>query len=477
MKFLKIIIEYENYVKQFDFFDKTLIFSDDNSVGKSTLLRLLFYGLGYPIPGTYGIKFQKANVKVIFERDGKQYMTKRENDYIEIYNDNKFIASESLNGNNDAWYSYIWGIDSIRVLRNILGAIYMDQDKGWTLLNRGKVIGNIRFNIRDLLIGLSKEEKNLDASLNELDEQKRTLNQTRQLRMLKESATKYKDKSIESIREKDNDELNDKYKNLKLKSSFLRKELAKVKKNIHDEKGLINYLLSLNIVVKDGNRKIVINKDNLLNFNNNIDFLKQKSAIMQEDIEDLHQQLSDVKKELERETTNLFSEQDVVERTFNDIASIDINNSVLEARELELRASISKLNNEIENDFTDNNELIEETRNWINIFAKKLNILDVVEGKKYIFTRDLKSISGTIYYKVVFSFKMAYIKTIEKHTGLNLPIVLDSPSGREVTDRNISDVIEIINDYFVDNQIIIASINKYDLNNVKEIKIYKNLLS
>ncbi|WP_368791275.1 hypothetical protein AB3Z09_04000 [Companilactobacillus farciminis] len=476
MKFLKLIIQYDNNIKQFNFSNKTLIFSSDNSVGKSTLLRLLLYGVGYPIPGTVGIKFHKANIQVVFERDNNKYTTKREDKYIEIYKENKFIASEVLDGNDDAWLSYIWGIDSVRVLRNILGAIYMDQDKGWTLLNRGKVIGNIRFNIRDLLIGLSKKEKNLDSILNELDEQKRTLKQTRQLRALGDSASSYKDISIESMREKNDTKLIDKYKNLKLKRTFSKRELNKVKKNIHNEKGLRDYLLSLNIMVSNGKQNIVVNEENLLNFNDNIDFLKQKSAILQEDIEEIDSQISGIKRELEQGVSNLFSEKDIVARTFNDIASIDINDSILEARESELIDSISKLNSKVESDFIDNNELIEETRSWINVFAKKLGILDVVKDKKYIFTRDLKSISGTIYYKVVFSFKMAYIKTIEKHAGILLPIILDSPSGREVTNRNISEVIEILNDYFEDNQIIIASINKYDLKNVKEIKIKKRLL-
>ncbi len=31
----------------------------------------------------------------------------------------------------------------------------MDQEKGWTLLNRGIVIGSIRFNIEELIRGLS----------------------------------------------------------------------------------------------------------------------------------------------------------------------------------------------------------------------------------------------------------------------------------------------------------------------------------
>ena len=86
-------------------------------------------------------------------------------------------------------------------------------------------------------------------------------------------------------------------------------------------------------------------------------------------------------------------------------------------------------------------------------------------------THDIKSISGTQYYKVVFSFKMAYIKVIEKYTNVKLPVVLDSPSGREVTQANIKKVIDIVNKYFEDNQIIIASIYDYKLNGKKKIKI------
>lgn len=142
-------------------------------MGKSTLLRLLLYGVGYPIPGTYSLKFDKVSTQVIFEREGNRYIVNRINNYIEIYIEDEFISSRTLTGDDESWFTYIWGIDSVRVLRNILGAIYMDQDKGWTLLNRGKVIGNIRFNIRDLLIGLSKSGKSLDGDLVRLENQKK----------------------------------------------------------------------------------------------------------------------------------------------------------------------------------------------------------------------------------------------------------------------------------------------------------------
>ncbi|KAF0375170.1 hypothetical protein [Pediococcus acidilactici] len=471
MRFLNLLLNYDGKTKNIKLFDKTLIYSKENSVGKSTLLRLMFYSLGYPIPGTYGLKFKKINTEILFERDGEKYIVKRNDNYIEIYKGLRFIHSCTLTGHDDSWFTYIWGIDSIRVLKNILGAIYMDQDKGWTLLNRGKVIGNIRFNVRDLLIGLSKKGNDFENELVRLDEEQKLLNKTRQLQELAKTTEEFKNSSIGELREPQDEQLNNRYKNLKLQRKVVSKKINDIKKNISNEQGLKKYLVSLNMMVEVNDKAIVINENNLLNFKDNIEFLKQKSADLQEDKEKIEYEISVVKNKLEDRVSSLFNETDVIDKTLQDISNINIDNSILDAREDELRKSISQLNERIEDKFVDSNELIDETKGWINLFADKLGVSNVVQNKKYIFTRDIKSISGTIYYKVVFSFKMAYIKTIEKYTGIILPIVLDSPSGREVTNRNITEVIEILNEYFLKNQIIIASIKKYKLEGVKEIDL------
>ena len=53
MKLLKIQIEKGFFSKAFTFSRfMNLIYSEKNSVGKTTLLRLIFWGLGYEIPST-----------------------------------------------------------------------------------------------------------------------------------------------------------------------------------------------------------------------------------------------------------------------------------------------------------------------------------------------------------------------------------------------------------------------------------------
>ncbi|WP_440970064.1 hypothetical protein ACSS6N_21375 [Peribacillus frigoritolerans] len=72
---------------------------------------------------------------------------------------------------------------------------------------------------------------------------------------------------------------------------------------------------------------------------------------------------------------------------------------------------------------------------------------------------------------------MAYILEIQRFLGIKLPIVLDSPSGREVDQENIQETMNILMEDFHENQVIIASIYKYkELDPLQTIKINNLLL-
>lgn len=273
---------------------------------------------------------------------------------------------------------------------------------------------------------------------------------------------------------KDTDK-NIQYKNLKVKISYLKRKIKTLQKQISQQEGLKNYLYGLHMIVKDvqGNEIFVTKQNkNLVSFEDNISFLKMQLTFLKTSLNETKQEFHKVDLALDRETENLFSNQDVVKNTVTALSNIKIDVQSLENRKDELDKNIKDLNDQLSDLFMKDNPLIEKTQNWIFKFAKELGVLDVVKSRKeYLFTRDLKSISGTIYYKVVFSFKMAYIKIIEEVTGVKLPIVLDSPSGREVTERNIEAVISILNDHFNENQIVIASINSYNLKNATYIEL------
>lgn len=78
-----------------------------------------------------------------------------------------------------------------------------------------------------------------------------------------------------------------------------------------------------------------------------------------------------------------------------------------------------------------------------------------------VLTRKLKELSGTIFHLVVFSFKISYVKLVFEKTGCALPLIIDSPHGREVEASHVAKMMEILQRDFSNHQIILATI--YDL--------------
>ena len=72
---------------------------------------------------------------------------------------------------------------------------------------------------------------------------------------------------------------------------------------------------------------------------------------------------------------------------------------------------------------------------------------------------------------------MAYVKLIREKAGIILPIVLDSPSGREVEHSTVESMLKIIQRDFSDHQLIIATIYEYELKDKKVIEFKDRLFS
>ena len=65
MIFKSISIKEGIYERKIEFTDEVnLIYSEQNSRGKTTLLRLMLYGLGYDIPSTRKLKFDKCYIEL-----------------------------------------------------------------------------------------------------------------------------------------------------------------------------------------------------------------------------------------------------------------------------------------------------------------------------------------------------------------------------------------------------------------------------
>ena len=65
---------------------------------------------------------------------------------------------------------------------------------------------------------------------------------------------------------------------------------------------------------------------------------------------------------------------------------------------------------------------------------------------------------------------------LQHYTGIIVPIILDSPRGKEIDEANIAEMVEILKKDFSNHQIIIASIYNYKFDKCSKIELSEQLL-
>ena len=186
-----------------------------------------------------------------------------------------------------------------------------------------------------------------------------------------------------------------------------------------------------------------------------------------------------IRREQEKENGQLsFFESNSVAAAFDKrIVSIPMNQIVIKKEIEKIEKELKSVREEIARISRSDNTVVSSLYQTIVKYATELGIGDAESiTKKYLFTSNLKELTGAVLHKTVFAFKMAYIVELEKHLKIKLPIILDSPRGKEVDQENIELMMNILKRDFKENQIVIASIYRYSFPEIHEIKLEKNLL-
>ena len=175
----------------------------------------------------------------------------------------------------------------------------------------------------------------------------------------------------------------------------------------------------------------------------------------------------------------LFNVKSSLEQFDSEISKIDIDALATQRIIAKLEKERKTLEEQVITSVKQNNPLVAELHSLISQYATRLGLDEkyVSARNDYIFTNDLKSLSGAIFHKVVFAFKISFVALIRNHTGVCLPIILDSPSGREVSVENVNEMMAILAEDYTEHQIIIASIyNSYDFADKNVIELQDRLL-
>lgn len=469
----RLIIE-EGIDKSDDIFSKNsnLILSDVNSKGKSTFLRLIFYALGYQIPNMKGLDFNQLYTEIHITEKNMKYILKRSGDHLILKNNNSELNFLLPNEHN-AMLSYIFQYENISVIKNLLGIIYIDQDKGWSLLNRGVVIGKIKFNIEELLLGLKNINcDKLLAEREKLIDEKKKYESLVEINELSEQA--YKENGDIFISDFEN-KICSNIKLAKVKIKEIQEDIKSIESILKKEKDLFEFINQMNIVVEKDGVTIPVTKDTIKWANESHDFLRARKSLL---LVELNKEKYNIAK-LNDQLTQYYSNNSLLNKLSGESQEIVINRKLSEFYvDQDMLTSLinknskelKKINKTLKSIIKTNNIFITKIYEHVYEYANKLGISDKMVNKEdFIFTSDLKTMSGAILQKMVFAFKLAFLKVIEEELNTKLFMVIDSPRSKELDDKNFKLLENLICEELKDNQFFVASIYNFKVDNVIKI--------
>lgn len=475
MKFINIEIKDGFLVKKEVFSDKAnLIYSKENTTGKTTFLRMILYAMGYPIPSMKGIKFSNLEFWLTVENNNKQYAIYRQGPYLSIEYDN--VQTEySLPTDFYEVISILTGCSNYDVIENLLGSFYVDQEKGWTLLNRGKVIGDIRFNIEALVRGLSGTD--CSEKIAQLNYVKHQLKKYEYMYSVTEYQNTINEEEGNIVYDTVDETVTRKIDFLEIQRNPIAEEIKQIGEILRKNKLLANYITDMKLMVRASNGEIVpVTYETLVDFVDNSRLLVTRRELLAEDLQKINRQI-ELLEQQKRKEEGLFKVKTLIETFDSNINKIQVDSVSAKKVIEQLKQERTNLQKQITDITKSSNNVVQELHAIISGYAKELGIGDIYvsPSKDYIFTDDLKSLSGAVLHKIVFSFKLAYISLIKSRIGLVLPIIMDSPSGREVKTETVKEMLKLVQRDFAEHQLIIASIYDHDLANKKKIEFKKGV--
>lgn len=480
MIFKSIHIEEAGITRLIDLSDRNnLVHSTTNSKGKTTLLRLLLYSIGYSIPNTRYIKFEdcKIETRITLDNGNSVSLYRESRDYILLKGDD-IETTYILPSQECELHKIIFNADNSDLINNLLGVFYFDQEKGWTLLNRGVVIGSIRFNIEELIRGIA----NIDCSglVKLRDTKKQNLLKYQQMFSVSKYQATLDAESQNLAAESYNTQIDSKINQCRIQLNILKRELSRIDGVLRENKYFRNFIAEIGLLVQTPNGEtIAVTESNIVGLNDTINFLIAKRKIIASQYNQITAEIEGLEREykIEEQQLSFFDDVETIAKLFDrKIANVPINETAVKTGIEKLEKEITEINSEIKNLTRTAHSVITPIYNNTKKYLNELGLDGESNSEKYLFTSNLKELSGAILHKTVFAFRLACLLEVEKHLNIKLPIILDSPSGKEIDQQNVEAMINILNRDFSNNQIIIASIYEYNLADVNKIEIVDRLI-
>ncbi len=458
---LKKIEIQEGLFKKEYFFDNgfNLISSKGiNSVGKTTLLRLIIFALGEAVSMTQGFDPSGLVTRLTVQTDQNITLQLLRDGNTLAVDDGQSVERYVLPQDLAEAKRQIYGTTNRELADNILGAFYIDQDRGWTLLNRGKVTGGIHFSIESFMHGLAGRDcepqlsrvKQLEAEIKKYEFIIKAAGYQNELVDMPSADELSPDKS------RDHDRLIQ----LRIQAASLKKKISSIRKAQKNNERFVKYITDMGIQVRVGPDEIVkVTPDNLLYFQDNEKYMDGEVIALRAELERVEKQISELEYKLD-DGEGLFHVERVDTREFDrQIAGMELDLPAYQRVLESLKSEKKTIENEMKGAFGAGNQVYDLLSKAVDDYCSKLGIEDYFRhDTQGILTGRLKRKSGTKYHQLVFASRLAYAYAVRELCNINLPIIIDSIRGQEMSQENFEKCIKLLIEEFNNHQLIVASI-------------------
>lgn len=457
------VFEDNSLLSKISFSNNTLVFSEENSKGKTSLIRLILHSLLFNVSSTTKLNFNSFTTIVSIE-DEKNKITKviRKGKEAQIVFDDNESVFYNLSNKKDLTtaQSVIFEIDNVGILHNLLGCFYIDQDIGWSVTNQGLVAKpQNSFSLKEL-VSYSSSSDQVDlikAKIKKVDSEIAKYSAIHDIYAYKKSG----------------DFLNDRIPQTDILSGLLNKKaklesqlnneskiFEAAKKSLDNDESFKSLIENMRLIVRHGNNeKFVLKIDDINGFEEHYDMLRAKCLELSIRIKELKNEIKLVDREISN-NENQLNIKELSDEFINKIPSIESFDQV------DLNGVINQLKNQKKSLRNELNHLaVMDTKtqvylqNLISKYAERLGVADQynTNTKGLFFNRENSIWSGAVLSKIVVAYRCACVKFIEDFFGIKLPIIVDSPGANEMSDDNVELICNFLFETFKNHQIIISS--------------------
>lgn len=443
-------------------------------MGKTTLLRSLLYALGEEAASTAGLDFSKLEFRIEVDRGGDTLACLRSGNMFKITHSDGVCEVFSVPSEIDSVRKAIWGFDSRLVRENYLGAVFIDQDKGWTLFNRGKVTSGISFNIEKFIDGLSGERcfelSMRDKALSAKIERYKTI-------MGVVDAKRVLENRREGLAAPDLGSKKAALSGLEVERAALVKRRRALKHVVEDNERFVRYVEDMGLRVAVGDAEpVVIKRDNLVGWSDASAYQEAELSILSKDIAELDSRIEGIRAEMAGDEL-LFHVASSIEGIEGQIAQLSIDGDAVDSSLGALKKEQTEVRSRSKELLSSGNEVYDFLSDAVYALAEKLGVGDVyLKDAGGLLTRSAKKKSGTSRQLLVAAYRLGYAKALERFAGVRVPLIIDSPKNGEMSKANFDLLVSLLRDEFSDWQIIIASVDPTGFQPDKELVIKRRLM-